>query len=158
MKDFIYIAANTYSRDDILRMERLIFQTLDFNITIPTTYVFLKRGLQVCDADAKMIHTAQFFAELTMMDYSMLNYLPSMIASSCIYLAHKALDSRDCWSSTLEYYLTYKACDLEQCATDILQLVRSASTLKTQAIRKKYSYARYHEVAKVVCVEHIQIP
>lgn len=30
VKDFIYIAANTYSREDILRMERLMFSTLDF--------------------------------------------------------------------------------------------------------------------------------
>ena len=47
VKDFIYIAANTYTRDDILRMERLMFSTLDHNITCPTVYVFLKRGLQV---------------------------------------------------------------------------------------------------------------
>ena len=47
VKDFIYIAANTYTRDDILRMERLMFSTLEFNLTVPTVYVFLQRGLQV---------------------------------------------------------------------------------------------------------------
>jgi cyclin B len=158
VKDFIYISANTYSRDDILRMERLVFQTLDFNITVPTVYVFLKRGLQVCEADAKMCHTAQYFAELTMLDYQMLNYLPSLVAASCIYLAHKALEARECWGPALEHYLGYRLPDLEVCAAAVLALARAAPTQKTQAVRKKYAYARYYEVSKAVAVEHIQLP
>jgi transcription initiation factor TFIIIB Brf1 subunit/transcription initiation factor TFIIB len=159
VKDFIYIAANTYTRDDILRMERLIFQTLDFNITLPTIYVFLKRGLQVSEADIKVVHTANYFAELTMMEYSMLNYLPSLIAASCIYIANKAVSVvGDGWSYTLEHYMQYKVGELEACAEDVLQVIKNATSLKTQAIRKKYSYSRFNEVSKVVTVDHVQIP
>ena len=47
IKDFIYISANTYTKDEIMRMERLMLTSLGFNITVPTAYPFLKRSLQV---------------------------------------------------------------------------------------------------------------
>ena len=47
IKDFIYISANTYTKDEILRMELLMLNTLEFNLTVPTMYPFVQRGLQV---------------------------------------------------------------------------------------------------------------
>jgi len=149
VKDFIYIAANTYTRDDILRMERLMFQTLDFNLTIPTLQVFLKRGLQVNESDSRTCQLAQYLAELSLLDYKMLSYLPSLIAASCIYSANQILMIKDTWGRTLEHYSSYKASDLERCTRDLFQLIHSAPNQKTQAVRRKYSYAKYGEVSKL---------
>lgn len=41
MKDFVFISDNAYSRQDILEMERSILITLEFNINIQSTYLFL---------------------------------------------------------------------------------------------------------------------
>lgn len=155
VKDFIYISANTYTRDEILRMERLMFQTLDFNLTIPTLQVFLKRGLQVVDSDNRTAQLAHYLAELSLLDYKMLTYLPSLIAASCIYSANQILMAKETWGRSLEHYSSYKAIDLERCTRDILQLVHAAPSQKTQAVRRKYSYAKYGEVSKLVQLEHI---
>lgn len=153
VKDFIYIAANTYTRDDILRMERLVFQTLDFNLTLPTSYVFLKRGLQVSEADVKTSHLAQYLSELSLVDYKVLKYSPSTIAASCIYLANKCTQ-KECWSRNLEHYMGYKSNDLEFAVEDILTLARNAPTAqKTQAVRRKFAYAKFSEVSKLFSFE-----
>jgi len=157
VKDFIYIAANTYTRDDILRMERLMFSTLEFNLTVPTVYVFLQRGLQVMEADTKTRQLAQYLAELSLLDYKLLAYTPSLIGASCIYLANKYVGAQEPWSRVLEYYSQYTQSDIEKCATDLLTVSQNAPTQKTQAVRKKYSYAKYGEVAKLTQAS-IQIP
>uniref|UniRef100_A0A6U7XGX0 Uncharacterized protein n=1 Tax=Eutreptiella gymnastica TaxID=73025 RepID=A0A6U7XGX0_9EUGL len=157
VKDFIYIAANTYTRDDILRMERLMFATLEFNLTVPTVYVFLQRGLQVMEADTKTRQLAQYLAELSLLDYKLLAYAPSLIGASCIYLANKYVGAQEPWSRVLEYYSQYKQSDIEKCAADLLTVSQNAPTQKTQAVRKKYSYAKYGEVAKLTQTS-IQIP
>lgn len=148
VKDFIYIAANTYTRDDILRMERLMFLTMDFNLTMPTIYPFLKRTLQVMDADTRTHQLAQFLAELSLLDYKMLQYSPSLVGASCVYLANKYL-LKEPWSRALEHYTQFKVSDVERCAADIFTICQNAPQQKTQAVRKKYSYPRYGEVAKI---------
>lgn len=157
VKDFIYIAANTYSRDDILRMERLMFSTLEFNLTIPTVYVFMKRGLQVMEADTKTQQLTQYLAELSLLDYKLLAHPPSLIGASCIFLANKYLGAREPWSRVLEHYCQYKQSEVETCAQELLVISTNAPTQKTQAVRKKYSYAKYGEVAKLTQAT-VQIP
>lgn len=149
VKDFIYIAANTYSREDILRMERLMFSTLDFNLTFPTLYPFLKRALQVIDADLKTQQLAQCLAELSLTEYKMLQYSPSLIGASCVYLANK-FQGRELWGSTLEHYSQCKLADVERCVADILAICQNSPNQKTQAVRKKFSYAKYGEVTKFI--------
>lgn len=48
IREFIYISANTYTKDDILKMERLMLSAVEFNLTSPSIYPFVKRALQVC--------------------------------------------------------------------------------------------------------------
>lgn len=148
VKDFIYIAANTYSRDDILRMERLMLQTLDFKLTTPTTFVFLERGLQVMNADLKTNHMAHFLAELSLTEFKMLGFTPSVLASSSIYLANKLCCLTNPWSPALEHYTQYKSSDLDRCFAELVSLARSSQCLKTQAVRKKYSHPKFGEVSK----------
>lgn len=157
VKDFIYIAANTYTRDDILRMERLMFSTLEFNITYPTVFVFLKRALQVAEADTRTSQLAQYLAELSLLEYKMLAHPPSLIGASCVFLANKYLAAKQPWSRVLEHYCQYKQSDVEKCAAELLNLSQNAPNQKTQAVRKKYSYAKYGEVAKLTGVG-VQIP
>ncbi|XRB15229.1 G2/mitotic-specific cyclin-B [Pseudoscourfieldia marina] len=46
VKEFRYITDNTYSRDEIVGMEREILKTLKFELTVPTAKWFLRRYLR----------------------------------------------------------------------------------------------------------------
>jgi len=37
----VYITDDTYAKRQVLRMEQLILKVLSFDLTVPTTYVFM---------------------------------------------------------------------------------------------------------------------
>jgi G2/mitotic-specific cyclin-B, other len=47
LRDFIFISDKAYTRDQILQMEKVMLNTLSFNLTVPTAYNFLGRFLKV---------------------------------------------------------------------------------------------------------------
>ena len=51
ISDFTYITDDTYTKLQIVRMERLILKALDFNLSAPNTHIFLLRYLKASDAD-----------------------------------------------------------------------------------------------------------
>lgn len=56
-----------------------------------------------------------YLAELTLMDYGMLNYLPSMVAAACVAVALVML-GKPHWTATLSHYSGYLPRDLRHCA------------------------------------------
>jgi len=152
IRDFIYISANTYTKDDILKMERLVLSSLDFCLTSPSIYSFLRRALQVVDADQQCQHMALYLSELAVLDYRMLQYSPSIIGAVCVYLARKIQRHPDPWNWVLEYYTTYPVAGLQGAAVLLHEIIQGASQHKCQASRKKFTYPKYGSVADLVDV------
>lgn len=50
VRDFVYISDRAYSREQILQMEKVMLNTLRFNLTVPTAHQFLSRYLKIVDA------------------------------------------------------------------------------------------------------------
>ena len=94
-RDFVYISDKAYTREQILHMEGHMLAKLNFQLTTPNAFVFLKRFAKVAGIIAtprsKTELLANFFVELTLQEYKMLKYLPSTIAASAIYLALKTM-------------------------------------------------------------------
>lgn len=148
----MYISDNTYTRDEILRMEAGILNKLDFVLTVATPKVFLKRFFKVASAVARADHTtnvlSQFLCELTLLDYNFLRYLPSMIAASCLYLAQHALDKGP-WDRNMVHYTRYTTKDMERCVAELLAMWQKAPSHSLQAVQEKYSSARMHHVSSI---------
>ncbi|XP_013586432.1 PREDICTED: cyclin-B2-5-like [Brassica oleracea var. oleracea] len=68
-------------------MEKLIANTLQFNFSLPTPYVFMKRFLKASQSDKKVEVLSFFIIELCLVEYEMLEYTPSKLAASAIYTA-----------------------------------------------------------------------
>lgn len=52
ISEFVYITDDTYTKSQIVRMERMILKVLDFNLAAPTAHNFLLRYLKASEADA----------------------------------------------------------------------------------------------------------
>ena len=46
VKDFVFISDEAYTREQILEMEKIMLNTLRFNLTVPTAFAFLHRYLK----------------------------------------------------------------------------------------------------------------
>jgi cyclin A len=149
VKDCIHISANTYTREDILKMERSICAALQYKLTTPTPFPMLARLLEVTDADSTTRHVAMYFLEHAVLDYKNLQWLPSQLANASLYLANLTLRKPDPWNFTLQYYSRVPVEDFKSCARNLLDFSSLIANSKYQAIRRKYTSSKYNEVARL---------
>lgn len=156
VEEFCYITDNTYCREEVLEMERGVLNELKFELTTPTTKSFLRRFIRAAQASYKaptlvLEFLGNFLAELTLLEYGFLPFLPSMIAASSVYLAKITLDSSSCpWDATLQHYTGYRPSELESCVKAIHELQRNTKSCTLPAIREKYRQHKFKCVATLV--------
>jgi cyclin A len=148
--EFVYISANTYPREEVLLMEVAILNALNFTLTAATPKVFLRRYLKAAGADLTLAFLASYLCEISLLEYSFLQYLPSMVASASVFLALRTL-GREPWTPTLEFYTSYQLQDptFQQCVRDLYQLQVNAPKGSLQAIHEKYAHQRFQKVSKI---------
>lgn len=91
---------------------------------------------------------ATYLVELALPDYSMLKYSSSLLSAAAVYVAQKTL-GRNALPPALQYHSQYTEAQIRPCAQQIVQLHRKASSNSLLAVYKKYSTAKYMEVAKL---------
>ena len=72
-------------------MEGLILQTLNFNVTINSSYLFLERYVKLLNPTKKCYFMARYLLELSLVEYKMLKYSSRLIAIAALYLACKIM-------------------------------------------------------------------
>ncbi|WVZ19060.1 hypothetical protein V8G54_006382 [Vigna mungo] len=157
VEEFCYITDNTYFKEEVLQMESAVLNFLKFEMTAPTVKCFLRRFVRAAQgvdevASLQLECLTNYIAELSLLEYSMLCYAPSLIAASAIFLAKFILfPSTKPWNSTLQHYTLYQASDLCVCVKDLHRLCSNSSNSNLPAIREKYSQHKYKYVAKKYC-------
>ncbi|KAG6578948.1 Cyclin-A1-1, partial [Cucurbita argyrosperma subsp. sororia] len=158
VEEFCYITDNTYFKEEVLQMESSVLNYLKFEMTAPTPKCFLRRFVRAAQGSTDEVSSMQleclsnFLAELSLLEYSMLCYAPSLVAASAIFLAKFILvPTKRPWNSTLQHYTHYQPSDLVECVKDLHRLCCNAHNSSLPAIREKYSQHKYKHVAKKYC-------
>ncbi|KAK3135211.1 hypothetical protein QOZ80_5BG0416130 [Eleusine coracana subsp. coracana] len=146
--DLILIADNSYNRNQILGMEKAILNKMEWNLTVPTMYVFLTRFAKADgSSDKEMEHMVFYFAELALMEYSMVTLRPSLVAASAIYAARCTLKSTPLWTDTLKYHTGYDEPQMKKCAQILISSHAALPVGKFKAIYNKYAKEQFACVA-----------
>ncbi|KAG4147247.1 hypothetical protein ERO13_D05G210300v2 [Gossypium hirsutum] len=153
VEDFCYITDNTYRKDEMVKMEADILKSLKFELGNPTVKTFLRRFTRVAQEDYKdsslqLECLGCYLAELSLLDYGCVKFLPSMVAASVIFLARFIIQPKmHPWSSAVQEYSGYKASDLKECVLIIHDLYLSRRGGALQAVREKYKQHKFKCVA-----------
>lgn len=148
VRDFVYISDKAYTKEQILVMEKLILNTLKFDLTVPTPNTFLCRFLKAAGNKEKTLAMhATYLVELSIPDYGMLKYSYSEIAAAAVMVANRALKKADVFPYMLQKHSGYKASQLRLCAQALEKLQAKASGNNLVAVFKKYSSTKFLEVA-----------
>ncbi|RDX76337.1 Cyclin-A1-1, partial [Mucuna pruriens] len=156
-EEFCFITDNTYLKEEVLQMESAVLHYLKFEMTAPTVKCFLRHFVRAASQDVQEHPLLQlecltnYIAELSLLEYKMLCYPPSLIAASAIFLVRFILffPSQKPWNSTLQHYTLYRPSDLCACVKDLHHLCCSShNNSNLPAIREKYSQHKYKCVAK----------
>ncbi|WOL03145.1 cyclin-A2-1-like [Canna indica] len=152
VEEFCFITDNTYTKAEVLKMETQVLSHIGFQLSVPTTKTFLRRFLRAANALDKnptltFGYLANYLAELTLVEYNFIKFLPSIVAASAVFLAVWTLDQTNHpWNATLEYYTSYKAIDLKE-TVFALQELQMNSKCPLNAIREKYRQEKFERVA-----------
>lgn len=94
IKDFVYISDNAYSCDNILTMEYNILKVLNFDITTPSSLRFVDFIIRYTHSDSYIRNFSYYMIELSLVEYTMIKYKPSLLASASVYLSNKILNRK----------------------------------------------------------------
>ncbi|CAN6478519.1 unnamed protein product [Victoria cruziana] len=150
LEDFVIISDRAYSREDVLKMEKSMLNALRFNMSIPTPFVFVRRFLKAAESDKKLEMVAFYLVELCLVEYRMLKFPPSLLASAAIYAGRRLLKLSPQWNKILNVHSTYSEEQLQECAELIGGIHQSAGVGKLTSVYRKYSISKYDCVAKLV--------
>ncbi|XP_057973239.1 cyclin-A1-1-like [Malania oleifera] len=157
VEEFCYITDNTYFKEEVLQMESAVLNYLKFEMTAPTAKCFLRRFVRAAQVieqapSLPLECLANYIAELSLLEYSMLCYAPSLISAASIFLAKFIISpTKRPWNSTLQHYTLYQPSDLRNCVEALHQLCLNIDNSTLPAIREKYSQHKYKFVAKKYC-------
>jgi len=152
--EFVYITDNTYTRDQILKMENLVLKVLQFDMGAVTAYSFAERFLKAAAADDRTRHLTQYLMELTLQDGERyLKYRPSVVAAASVCVTLDTLQL-PCWSATLQHYTELQPADILGCVRDVFLTFCSADKVQQQAVREKYGEDKFMHVSRLCPSQH----
>ena len=91
LDDMCAICSDHFTQDDFVRCEREVLVALGFRLNYPTSMFFLRRLLDVIDADDEIREVSKFFCELSLISIMFLDYYPDLIALAAVCLGKVCL-------------------------------------------------------------------
>ncbi|KAM3743645.1 hypothetical protein ACB098_07G162600 [Castanea mollissima] len=148
VEDLVMISDKGYTREEFLEMERFMVNTLQFKLSVPTPYVFMRRFLKAAQSDKKLELLSFFIIELCLVEYEMLKFPPSLLAAAAVYTAQCSLYCFKQWSRTIEWYTNYSEDQLLECSKLMVTCHQKAGTGKLTGAYSKYSTWKFGYAAK----------
>lgn len=135
---FLHMTDGGYEVGEILRAERYLLSTLQFDLSYPNPLHFLRR---VSKADAYDVHVrtiAKFFIEISCLEHKLIAFPPSMLAAAAMWLGRLCLDRGD-WHANMVHYSEYAQHELLPCAQVMLDYIINPDLDTASAFYKKYA-------------------
>ncbi|KIZ05039.1 Cyclin-A1 [Monoraphidium neglectum] len=149
--DFTEIAADAFQRDDLLRMERLLLDQLEWRVQLPTAYTFLHVFAQALSGrlSRRAIALSAYLSEVSLLDHLLAATPPSLVAAAALAVAaawHGGGGGGDVVAA-LRAATGYSAAELAPVAARLLHLLHCAGAADAAPahqplvfVREKYAH------------------
>lgn len=147
--EFVYITDNTYTRDQILKMEHLILKVLKFDMGGVTAFSFFQRLIKLTKADDNTKFLAMYLMELTLQDGErFLKHPPSVVAAASLAVARYTVGQIP-WPEELDGVDRLSIDSVKECMIEIYYSFANSAHCAQQAVREKYSHSKYRSVSQI---------
>ncbi|AMD20484.1 HDL260Wp [Eremothecium sinecaudum] len=148
LKEMLYMLDNAYTGEEVLKAERYMIDTLEFEFGWPGPMSFLRRVSKADNYEYDIRTLAKYLLETTIMEARLVAAPPSWLAAGAYYLS-RIIIGYNTWTKKHIFYSGYTSEQLVPLATVILENCRNAEK-SHQAIYEKYSKSRHRRSAQVV--------
>ncbi|CAD7090302.1 unnamed protein product [Hermetia illucens] len=149
VEDFLYICDGAYTHNEIIKTEKDLLRTVNFDLSIPLSYRFLRRYARCAKIQMQTLTLARYILEMSLMDYSVITLRDSHLASAALFMALRMTGVDNPWDKTLEYYSGYKLEDFAFIVPMLNNFLQRKPREAIKTIRNKYSHKIFFEVTKV---------
>ncbi|XP_071702817.1 G2/mitotic-specific cyclin-2-like [Rutidosis leptorrhynchoides] len=146
--DFITITDKAYTRAEVLDTEKEIVNTLQFNLSVPTQYVFVKRFLKAAEYNKELELLSFYLIDLCLVEYEMVKFPPSLLAAAAVFTGGCTLNRSKQWTKTSELHSNYSEHHLLECSKMMVCLHQKSGSGKHVSVFKKYSTSKYGHAAR----------
>ena len=155
VSEFVFITEDAFTKPQVLRMEQLILKALSFNISAPTSHLFVSKLSEMAGCDDRITSFAMYLNELSLMSDYFLQFTPSMVAAASVVLARQTL-GMTVWPEYMVEISGHRVQDLQACLLALHQSHVTAENCPQQAIRQKYNVSKYHFVTEISPARYIK--
>ncbi|XP_049850517.1 uncharacterized protein LOC126322720 [Schistocerca gregaria] len=155
--DFVYVCSNTYTRECIIKIEKNILESVQYDLGVPSAIHFLRRYSKIIGNNHYLHTLAKYYIELGICIYDTALWPPSALAAASLYLGRKATKKKRAWSSHLTYHSTINHQSVHKLASELLACLHSHSPFKFRHVLRKYNSESNYKVAMVELPRTIQI-
>ena len=101
VEEFVFMTANGYRKEEILKGERIILESLEFKVShYCSPYSWMRRISKADDYDIQTRTLAKYLVEVTLLDHRFLRVKPSLVAAVGMYTARRMLGGE--WVSDVD--------------------------------------------------------
>jgi cyclin A len=140
--EFVYITDDTYNKRQVLRMEHLVLKVLGFDLSAPSSHLFVSQLGQMSNTDEKTQHLAMYLNELSLMSgENFLRYSPSLVAAASLALARHTMGA-EAWPASVAESSGIAVSELQECLLALHAVYVQAEDCPQQAVREKYKSSK----------------
>lgn len=141
VEEFVFMTENVYPREEILKGERIMLQTLEFRIShYCSPYSWMRKISKADDYDIHTRTLSKFLTEVTLLDHRFLRVKPSLVAAVGMYCARKMLGGG--WDEAFVFYSDYTEEQLIP-GHDLLIEKLTEPNFSRQYVCKKYAHKKF---------------
>ncbi|KAH0581904.1 hypothetical protein H2248_011582 [Termitomyces sp. 'cryptogamus'] len=134
------LAEKQYTVDEILKAERYILRTLEWDLRYPGPMGWLRRGSKADDCDIQARTVGKYLIEIGCLEWRLVGTLPSLLAAAAMWLGRLVL-GREVWTPNLMHYSTYSEEELLPTANVMINYI--LKPIRHESLFKKYAHRRY---------------
>ncbi|WVF69832.1 hypothetical protein IAT40_004611 [Kwoniella sp. CBS 6097] len=149
IEHFLHMTDGGYGTEEILKAERYMLSTLEFDLSYPNPLHFLRRISKADGYDIQTRTVAKYLVEISCVDHRLLKYKPSMLSAAAMWLARLCLDRGE-WTPNLVHYSNYSQDELLECAQVMLDNVLDPEYNDTSSFYKKYASKKHMKASVFV--------
>ena len=150
LKDCVEETDGAYTKEDLLKIEKDILKTTNYNLLPPSQEDFYNIISKYFGFNEKQYYFGKYFMENSLIDYNMLKYSPSVIAVSCSYIVMKFFNISN-YHKLYSTRIIHEKCPqkiIKDTARELCFLVKNLNSSEFKAVKEKYSNDKYYKVAE----------
>ncbi|KAL8869222.1 MAG: hypothetical protein Q9174_004432 [Haloplaca sp. 1 TL-2023] len=140
VQNFKHVADDGFSEDEILKAERFVLTTLNYDLSYPNPMNFLRRISKADNYDIQTRTLGKYLLEISLVDHHLLGFQPSLVAAGAMYLARLILERGE-WDATIAHYAGYTEDEIEPVFKLMLDYLRRP--VVHEAFFKKYASKKF---------------